>query len=89
MRVASPPCVDAVDAVDVVVLGTGAAGLVAALTAADSGASVALVEKADLVGGTTALSSGVVWIPARRGSRRGGGGLREAGLAYLSRCRTG
>ena len=85
MRVASPPCVDAVDAVDVVVLGTGAAGLVAALTAADSGASVALVEKADLVGGTTALSSGVVWIPATSVAREEGvADSREAGLAYLN-----
>ena len=81
MRVASPP---SVDVVDVVVLGTGAAGLVAALTAADSGASVALVEKADLVGGTTALSSGVVWIPATSVARdEGVADSREAGLAYL------
>ena len=48
---------------DIVVLGTGAAGLCAALAAADAGANVGLFEKADLVGGTTALSSGVAWIP--------------------------
>jgi len=84
MRVASPPSIDVVDVVDVVVLGTGAAGLVAALTAADSGASVALVEKADRVGGTTALSSGVVWIPATSvAAAQGVEDSREAGLAYL------
>jgi 3-oxosteroid 1-dehydrogenase len=47
---------------DVVVLGTGGAGLVAALAAADSGAVVGLFEKADVIGGTTAISGGTVWV---------------------------
>ncbi|MBM7516503.1 FAD-dependent oxidoreductase [Nocardioides nitrophenolicus] len=69
---------------DVVVLGSGAAGLTAALAAAHSGARVALVEKADKVGGTTALSSAVVWLPANRYGRAAGvTDSREAGLAYL------
>ncbi|MEU7693807.1 FAD-binding protein [Microbispora hainanensis] len=46
-----------------IVLGTGAARLIAALAAAESGASVGLYEKSRLIGGTTCLSSGVAWIP--------------------------
>ncbi|OBI09553.1 FAD-binding protein [Mycolicibacter nonchromogenicus] len=52
------------ETVDVAVLGTGGAGLTAALTAAVHGASVALYEKSDTVGGTTAVSGGIAWIPA-------------------------
>jgi succinate dehydrogenase/fumarate reductase flavoprotein subunit len=49
---------------DLVVLGTGAAGMSAALTAAAAGASVGLFEKAPTVGGTSATSGGVAWVPA-------------------------
>ena len=52
------------DTYDIVVIGTGAAGLSAALTASVSGASVGLFDKSATVGGTTAVSGGVVWLPA-------------------------
>ena len=49
--------------VDLVVLGSGAGGLTAALTAALAGLRVVVVEHAPVIGGTTARSSGTVWIP--------------------------
>jgi 3-oxosteroid 1-dehydrogenase len=76
--------------VDVVVLGTGAAGLVAALAAADSGASVTIVEKAPHIGGTTALSGGVMWLPANPVARAAGVvDAREDALDYLSSLSNG
>ena len=58
---------------DLVVLGTGAAGLSTALTAANEGLDVLLLEKTDLFGGTTCYSAGTCWVP---GSRY----VREAGI---------
>lgn len=48
---------------DVVVVGSGAAGMTAALTAAYRGLSVTLIEKSRSFGGSTARSGGGIWIP--------------------------
>jgi 3-oxosteroid 1-dehydrogenase len=57
---------------DVVVVGSGAAGMVAALTAAHQGLSTVVVEKAPHYGGSTARSGGGVWIPNNEILRRDG-----------------
>ncbi|MFF8594492.1 FAD-dependent oxidoreductase [Streptomyces sp. NPDC015220] len=48
---------------DVVVAGSGAAGMAAALTARLRGLTALVVEKTDRYGGTTALSGGAIWVP--------------------------
>jgi succinate dehydrogenase/fumarate reductase flavoprotein subunit len=57
---------------DVVVLGSGAAGLTAALAAAVQGARVGVFEKAELLGGTTTLSGAGTWLPGNRSARQAG-----------------
>ena len=72
------------DTYDVVVLGSGAAGLTAALAAAVDGATVAVFEKAGQVGGTTAWSGAGVWIPGNQPAREAGvEDSTERGLEYL------
>ena len=73
--------------VDVIVLGAGAGGLAAACVAAAEGLETLLIEKSDFVGGTTAVSGGMVWIPANPK-------MRDAGIedsidnarSYLDHC---
>jgi 3-oxosteroid 1-dehydrogenase len=48
---------------DVVVMGSGVAGLSAALAAHELGLSAIVVEKADRLGGSTTYSYGLIWIP--------------------------
>ena len=69
---------------DVVVVGSGAGGMTAALTARAAGASVVLVEKSARYGGSTALSGGGIWAPNNPTLRRAGKGDDPADvLRYL------
>ena len=49
--------------VDFVIVGSGGGGMVAALTAAAAGASVLVLEKQAVIGGSTCMSGGIVWVP--------------------------
>ena len=73
---------------DVVVVGSGAAGAMAALRAAENGLSVLIVEKAHKFGGTSATSGGVMWIP-NHGLSGDNGDSREQAMEYLSGVITG
>ena len=57
---------------DVLVLGSGAGGLSAAVTAAWHGLKVIVVEKERVFGGTTAWSGGWMWIPRNPLAQRAG-----------------
>lgn len=68
---AAPPT-DRTEACDLLVAGSGAAGLAAAVTAAHRGLKVILAEKAEVLGGTTAWSGGWIWAPCNPVARRHG-----------------
>jgi 3-oxosteroid 1-dehydrogenase len=57
---------------DLVVVGSGAAGLTAALTAALRGLRTVVIEKTEYFGGSTARSGGGVWIPGNSVLRKAG-----------------
>ena len=57
---------------DVLIVGSGAAGLVGALVVKEHGFEPLIVEKTAFVGGTTAWSGGGLWIPNNPVSRAAG-----------------
>ncbi len=75
---------------DVLVIGSGGAGLTAAIAAHDAGAKVQIVEKAKVVGGTTAVSGGVIWVPNNHHMAEVGvEDSRAEALAYTKRLADG
>jgi 3-oxosteroid 1-dehydrogenase len=71
--------------VDLLIVGSGGGGMVAALATLDAGLEPLVVEKQALVGGSTGLSGGMVWLPNNPLMRRDGiPDSHEDGLAYLA-----
>lgn len=69
---------------DLIVVGSGGGGLLAAVLAARAGLKVLVLEKASVFGGTTAISGGTLWIPDNPYMHeRGLTDSREAALSYL------
>jgi succinate dehydrogenase/fumarate reductase flavoprotein subunit len=71
--------------VEVVVVGSGAAGMMAAISASDGGCSVLVLEKSRLIGGATGVSGGGVWVPSNPHMRElGVTDSRAEALTYLT-----
>ncbi|MEO8118580.1 MAG: FAD-dependent oxidoreductase [Rhodoferax sp.] len=69
---------------DLIVIGSGAAGLATAITAKKRGLNVVVLEKEPVFGGTTALSGGVLWIPlGPHGRKQNPVDTREAVQTYM------
>lgn len=66
---------------DVVVVGSGLGGMIAAIRAHDLGLKTVLIEKSHYYGGTSAFSGGGIWIPNHRDIRDRDS--REKALSYL------
>jgi len=73
------------DRYDIIVVGSGAGGLAAAITARLQGLRPLLIEKTSLLGGSSVLSGGVLWMPNNPLLARDGiADSREDSLRYLS-----
>ena len=69
---------------DCVMVGSGGGSLCAALAASAAGLQALVLEKADVIGGSTAMSGGVLWLPDNPVSRRAGvADSRADALAYF------
>ena len=69
---------------DFVVAGSGGGSMCAALLLRSLGKSVVILEKTDLIGGTTSMSGGVMWIPNNRFMKEAGvEDSRDKAAAYL------
>lgn len=70
---------------DVLVVGSGAGGLSAALSASEAGLDVIVIEKGAHFGGTTCHSEGMIWVPmSAQAIKAGRSDTASAALAYLA-----
>jgi 3-oxosteroid 1-dehydrogenase len=70
---------------DVLVVGSGIGGLTATIAARLAGLKPMLVEKMPVIGGSSAMSGGVLWLPDNALMRREGvADSREAAITYLA-----
>lgn len=75
---------------DVIVVGSGAGALLAAIRASDAGLTPLVVEKTELLGGTSAISGGGIWIPGNYDMAKAG--LKDsldAAFRYVKACAKG
>jgi len=72
---------------DVLVVGSGAGGMVSALRCHDLGLNAVLIEKADRFGGTSAVSGGGIWIPNNPAIAESD--TKAQALEYLRSCTKG
>lgn len=72
---------------DVVIVGSGAGGMMAAIRAHDLGLRSIVIEKSDRYGGTSAVSGGAIWIP--NNPHIGTGDSPARALEYLEACTAG
>ncbi|MCI9402393.1 MAG: flavocytochrome c [Oscillospiraceae bacterium] len=84
---AKPEAKDAEYTADVVVVGGGGAGLAAAVSAAQNGASVIVVEKLDILGGSTNVSEGA--LNAVDPERQGAQGIEDSVEKFITQTYEG
>ena len=72
---------------DLIVVGSGAGAMLGAIRAQEQGLKTLVVEKADLFGGTSALSGGGIWIPVNYDQKKAGvNDDLETAFSYMKRC---
>ena len=75
---------------DLIVVGSGAGALLAAIAAHDGGLRPLVIEKTNLVGGTSALSGGGIWIPVNDDMAKAGiQDSTDTAFGYVKRCARG
>ena len=78
------------ESVDVLIVGSGAGAMTAAIKAYDAGLKVLMIEKSNLYGGSSAMSGGALWVPNNPlMKKKGVPDSREDSLQYLTTVSAG